>query len=409
MTQPGEPDPRADGNTSTGARVWRTFTAFLRLGLTSFGGPVAHLAYFREAFVTRRRWLSENDYADLVALAQFLPGPTSSQVGMAIGLRHAGPWGLAVAWVAFTVPSAALLVAFAYGAPSLTDAIGTGWIAGIKAAAVAVVAHAVISMARTLTPDLPRVLLAAAAAVLVLLVPHPAAQVSAIAGTGILGLLLLRAPSQQPEPARPQRPPLTRRTGAILLAAFAALLVGLPALAALIGNATLSLIDTFYRAGALVFGGGHVVLPLLHAEVVPALTDTTTFLAGYGAAQAVPGPLFTFSAYLGAVSASEPSGPLGASLALLAIFAPAALLMVGALPFWERLRHLPRARRFVTGVNAGVVGILAAALYNPVATMGIIDGATLIIALVALTLIALLRVPAWAVVIGAAIVGAVLP
>lgn len=414
VTHTGDPEPPADGTGSEpggrehSVRIWRTFTAFLRLGLTSFGGPVAHLAYFREAFVVKRRWISEHDYADLVALAQFLPGPTSSQVGMAIGLHRAGPWGLAAAWVAFTIPSAALLVAFAYGAPSITDAVGSGWISGIKAAAVAVVAHAVISMARTLTPDPPRILLAVAATALVLLVPHPLTQVGVIVGAGILGILTLKAPEKQPAPARHEHAPLKRRTGAILLAAFVALLAALPVLATLIGGAALNLIDTFYRAGALVFGGGHVVLPLLHAEAVPTLTDNTTFLAGYGAAQAVPGPLFTFAAYLGTVGSSEPNGLLGAGIALLAIFAPAALLIAGAIPFWERLRRLPRARRFVTGVNAGVVGILAAALYNPVFTTGIVDPGTLIIALVALALITLIRVPAWAVVIGAALAGALL-
>lgn len=384
----------------------QVFTAFLRLGLTSFGGPVAHLAYFRDAFVVKRRWLTERDYADLVALSQFLPGPTSSQVGMAIGLRRAGGLGMLAAWVAFTLPSAALLVAFAYGAPSLTDTIGTGWISGIKAATVAVVAHAVISMARTLTPDAKRASIALFALVAVVLAPHALTQLAVILGAAAIGALWLRAGHDDPPTQDAVRPPRSRRAATTCLALFALALASLPVLAAARDNGAISLIDSFYRAGALVFGGGHVVLPLLHADVVPTLVSDETFLAGYGAAQAVPGPLFTFAAYLGAASTQAPSGILGATLALTAIFAPAALLIAGTLPFWERLRTHHSARAVVMGVNAGVVGILGAALYSPVFTQGIEGPPTLAIAAAAYVAIAVLRMPAWVSVLAAAIIGA---
>jgi len=380
------------------------FLAFLRLGLTSFGGPVAHLGYFREAFVARRRWLSDGAYAELVALCQFLPGPASSQVGMAIGLQRAGWLGLLAAWVAFTMPSAILLVAFALGASSLVDVAGTGWISGFKAAAVAVVAIAVIAMARTLAPDAKRASIAGLALVGVLLVPHPAAQVVAIVVAGIIGVLWLR------EPAITDDAPLTIRVGRpaaiVCLGVLALLLIGLPILATVTQDPTLRLVDLFTRAGSLVFGGGHVVLPLLEAETVPTgLVNADAFLAGYGAAQAVPGPLFTFAAYLGAVMGSGPSGLLGAAITLVAIFVPSALLVVGALPFWARLRTSRLARRALMGVGACVVGILAAALYDPVFTAGVTSVPALCIAVVAFVILAAWKAPAWAVVIGAGLLG----
>ena len=380
------------------------FLAFLRLGLTSFGGPVAHLGYFRDAFVARRRWLSDGAYAELVALCQFLPGPASSQVGMAIGLQRAGWLGLLAAWVAFTMPSAILLVAFALGASSLVDVAGTGWISGFKAAAVAVVAIAVIAMARTLAPDAKRASIAGLALVGVLLFPHPAAQVVAIVVAGIIGVLWLR------EPAITDDAPLTIRVGRpaaiVCLGVLALLLIGLPILATVTQDPTLRLVDLFTRAGSLVFGGGHVVLPLLEAETVPTgLVSADAFLAGYGAAQAVPGPLFTFAAYLGAVMGSGPSGLLGAAVALVAIFVPSALLVVGALPFWARLRTSRPARRALMGVGACVVGILAAALYDPVFTAGVTSVPALCIAVVAFVVLAAWKAPAWAVVIGAGLLG----
>lgn len=388
-----------------GSRVGEVFLVFLRLGVTSFGGPVAHLGFFREAFVQRRRWLTDRAYAELVALCQFLPGPASSQVGMAIGLQRAGFAGLLAAWAAFTLPSAILLVLFAFGMSALGDTSGAGWIDGLKAAAVAVVAHAVLSMARTLTPDARRATIAVAGMIAVLLAPSAFVQVAVILGAAVVGLVWLREKSEDAtDGGFALRVPRTIAIGCLVL--FAGLLIGLPFVAAATQNATVELVDIFYRAGSLVFGGGHVVLPLLEVELVPTgLVSEDAFLAGYGAAQAVPGPLFTFAAYLGAVTTSGPTGALGAAIALVAIFLPAALLVVGVLPFWERLRNARHVRRTLMGVNAGVVGILAAALYTPVFTEGITSPMSLAIA--AAGFVALLKwaAPAWAVVIAAGILG----
>lgn len=399
--------PAASRHPGTVAEV---FLVFLRLGLTSFGGPVAHLAYFRDAFVTRRRWLTEKAYADLVGLCQFLPGPASSQVGMALGLQRAGYPGMIAAWFAFTMPSVVLLVAFALGVQHAGNLAEAGWIDGLKAAAVAVVAHAVLSMAKTLTPDAPRASIAAAAMVLVLLVPNPFITVGAILLAGVIGFFWLRSPEAGPEPkdAFPVR--VSRGASWTALSLFFALLAGLPVLAALTGAGWAAMVDSFYRAGSLVFGGGHVVLPLLQAETVPNLVDPEVFLAGYGAAQAVPGPLFTFAGFLGASSTGEPSGLIGAAVAVLAIFLPAGLLVIAALPFWERLRGNSSAQKALMGVNAGVVGILAAALYIPVFTSGVLEVGIEALVLAVLAFVALnsWRVPAWAVVIAAGLIGAVL-
>jgi chromate transporter len=383
------------------------FRAFLVLGLTSFGGPVAHLGYFREAFVRRRGWISDSAYADLVALCQFLPGPASSQVGMAIGLRRAGYLGMLAAWCAFTLPSALLMVAFAFGASSLSAAAGSGWIAGLKAAAVAVVAHAVLGMARTLSPDRERATIAVLAMIVALLVPHAFAQVAVILAGGAIGLLWLRAEPKTLSQADTLGSPVGPRTALLFLLMFFALLIALPALAATTASGTLHLIDSFYRAGSLVFGGGHVVLPLLQAEVVgTGLVGREAFLAGYGAAQAAPGPLFTFAAYLGAVAAQPPNGIAGAAIALVAIFAPSALLILGALPFWDRLRSLASAQRALMGVNAAVVGLLGAALYDPVFTAGIPSSRAMAIAAAAFVALTAWKTPAWAVVIAAGLTGA---
>ncbi|QYJ02467.1 chromate efflux transporter [Nocardioides panacisoli] len=396
------PSPAATARSGSAGEV---FAVFLGLGLTSFGGPVAHLGYFRDAFVVRRRWLTEHAYADLVALCQFLPGPASSQVGMAIGLQRAGLRGMAAAWVAFTLPSAVALVAFGYALSALDGQ--TAWIGGLKAAAVAVVAHAVVGMARTLTPDLPRIVLAAAATAGALALSGAGGQVLVIAAAGIVGVLVLRGTPSTEADGEGVHVPVGRRTAVGCLVAFAVGLVALPALAAATASAGLDLADAFYRAGALVFGGGHVVLPLLESGTVQTgLVDREAFLAGYGAAQAVPGPLFTFAAFLGSVAQSGPTGVLGATIALVAIFLPAALLVLGALPFWERLRRAPRARRALQGVNAGVVGLLAAALWTPVIEQGITSPPTLGIAVVAFGALLTGRVPAWAVVIVAGGVGA---
>ena len=421
--------------------------AFLRLGLTSFGGPVAHLGYFRNAFVDQRKWLDDREYADLVALCQMLPGPASSQVGMGLGMRRAGLPGLFAAWVTFTLPSAIVLTLFALGLSAVGNVGDAGWLLGLKAAAVAVVAGAVKSMAQSLTPDATRASIAGLALILLLivpgsLVPTAVVQVAAIVLGAVAGLLWLRpkpSPAEeaaaevstaQSEPAptepsadaahtgssAPAAVPSTataklgsrasRRLGVGALIAFVVLLLGLPALAAATGDATIRLIDIFYRAGALVFGGGHVVLPLLEAELVPTgLVDHDTFLAGYGAAQAVPGPLFTFAAFLGASMTTGPTGILGAGIALLATFLPAGLLVVGILPFWERLRAWEPATAALTGVNAAVVGLLGAALYDPAFVEGITSPATLALAVAAFIAGTMWKVPAWATVIGAGVLG----
>lgn len=402
--------------TTAPARTSEVASSFLRLGLTSFGGPVAHLGYFREAFVGRRSWLDDREYADLVALCQMLPGPASSQVGMGLGLRRAGLPGLAAAWVTFTLPSAILLTLFALGLSAFGELGDAGWLLGLKAAAVAVVAGAVQSMAKTLTPDARRASIAAAALILMLIIPNsivPTAlvQIVAIVLGGVLGLVWLKRPHKG---AKNRETPAetrvasrgARRLGISALIAFVALLVGLPALTAATGDATIRLIDIFYRAGALVFGGGHVVLPLLEAELVPTgLVDHDTFLAGYGAAQAVPGPLFTFAAFLGASMTTGPSGILGAGIALLAIFLPAGLLVIGILPFWERLRAWEPATAALTGVNAAVVGLLGAALYDPVFVEGITSPATLALAVAAFVAGTMWKIPAWATVISAGLLG----
>jgi chromate transporter len=380
------------------------FRVFLGLGLTSFGGPVAHLGYFREAFVVRHKWLGDRAYADLVALCQFLPGPASSQVGMAIGLMRAGYPGMLAAWLAFTLPSAILLVLFAYVAGSLEAVAGAGWIQGLKAAAVAVVAHAVLGMAKSLTPDPERATIAVAGMIGAMLMPTALGQVLVIAIGALIGLAWLRPAVDADGEPEPLAVAVGRTTAITALGLFLGLLILLP-LAAAAGGAV-QLIDGFYRAGALVFGGGHVVLPLLQAEFVgDGLVGREAFLAGYGAAQAVPGPLFTFAAYLGAVMQVPPNGIAGAVLALLAIFLPSALLIVGGLPFWEMLRAAPLARRALAGVNAAVVGLLAAALYDPVFTAGVTSAPTMAIAASGFVALAAWRLPAWAVVIAAGLAG----
>lgn len=382
------------------------FRVFLGLGLTSFGGPVAHLGYFREAFVVRRKWMSEQAYADLVALCQFLPGPASSQVGMAVGLHRAGYLGMLAAWAAFTLPSATLLVAFAYGVSAAGGEEGTGWIQGLKAAAVAVVAHAVLGMARSLAPDRERGTIALMGMILAMLIPIAIGQVAAIFAGGLVGLAWLKAAEGANGTHEDFGAVLSKRSGVAFLLLFLVVPIFLPALAAGTGNGALRMADSFFRAGALVFGGGHVVLPLLQAETVETgLVSREVFLAGYGAAQAVPGPLFTFAAYLGAVHEPWPNGILGALIALVAIFAPSALLILGVLPFWDGLRRSPTARRMLMGVNAAVVGLLSAALYDPVFSEGITSSTAMAIAAVSFVALALWAIPAWAVVVAAAGLG----
>ena len=383
------------------------FAAFLKLGLTSFGGPVAHLGYFRHEFVEQRKWLDERAYADLVALCQFLPGPASSQVGMAIGLSRAGYLGAFAAWTAFTLPSAIALVLFAYGVSEFGNMLGSGWLHGLKVAAVAVVALAVLGMARSLSPDRERASVAVAAAAITLAVPTAWGQVGAILLGAIAGLTLLRSAVPTDHASLPHSVSRTAAITALVL--FFVLLIGLPLLAAATASQSLDLFDAFYRAGSLVFGGGHVVLPLLQAEVVPrGWVDNDTFLAGYGAAQAVPGPLFTFAAYLGAVMQPAPNGWVGATLCLVAIFLPSFLLMVGALPFWEELRRQALVQSALRGVNAAVVGLLLAALYQPVWTAGILTAGDYALAITAFLLLYLWQAPPWLVVVLCAVGGAAL-
>ncbi|BCY01907.1 chromate efflux transporter [Stutzerimonas stutzeri] len=388
-------------------RAWSIFLIFLRLGLTSFGGPVAHLGYFRDEFVQRRRWLDERGYADLVALCQFLPGPASSQVGLAIGLLRGGYRGSLAAWAGFTLPSAVALTLFALGIARWGDALPGGFIQGLKIVAVAVVAQAVWGMARTLCSDGPRLAIMLAAASAVLLLPFVWSQVAIIVVAGLIGLLAFRPTSGEVHPDLPVR--IKMRTALSALAAFFALLILLPALAGVSGSQALAQVDAFYRTGALVFGGGHVVLPLLQAEVVPSgWVDNDAFLAGYGAAQAVPGPLFTFAAFLGASMNSGPSGWLGATICLLAVFAPSFLLVFGALPFWERLRGNRRSQAALAGVNAAVVGLLLAALYDPVWTSAIKAAEHFILAVLAFAALNYWKLPPWLVVIAGALGGGLL-
>lgn len=385
--------------------IWEVFTVFLRLGLTSFGGPVAHLGYFREAFVQRRNWLSERAYADVVALCQMLPGPASSQVGMALGLQRAGYGGLLAAWVGFTIPSAALLFGFALGAPWLSATLGEGWITGLKAAAVAVVAHAVLGMARVLTPDAASATIAMGTVAVVLLFPSTLTQLLVMAAAAVIGLLWLNAPTDE---APTQAPPARGNTAVALgsLTLFGALLLVLPLVAALNPTPLWQLTDVFYRVGSLVFGGGHVVLPLLETELVsPGLIGEQMFLAGYGAAQAVPGPLFTFAAFLGAAIPAGVSPALSSLIALVAIFLPSALLVIGVLPFWDKLRRFTKVRRALAGVNAAVLGLLAAALYSPVFLHGVPNTGTFVLAAVCFVALTMWKVPAWAIAVGAALIG----
>jgi chromate transporter len=350
--------------------VIEVFLAFLKLGLTSFGGPVAHLGFFRTEFVERRRWLDDSSYADLVALCQFLPGPASSQVGMALGQRRAGWAGALAAWVGFTLPSAVALIVFAYSVQQWAGLAQSGAVHGLKVVAVAVVAQAVWGMARSLCPDRLRASVAVLSALLVLALPSAGGQILAIVSGAVIGrwaLQLAHLPA-----ARHHDHGISKTTGAVLLLLFVALLLGLPLLATIAPSPLATVISSFYRAGALVFGGGHVVLPLLQLAVVPnELVSPTLFLAGYGATQAVPGPLFTFAAYLGAVMSVPPGGWFGGLLLLAVIFVPAFLLVLGALPFWELLRQRDGVQRALAGVNAAVVGILGAALYDPVWTSAI--------------------------------------
>lgn len=386
------------------------FLVFLRLGLTSFGGPVAHIGYYRAELVGRRRWLDEATFADLLALCQFIPGPASSQTGMSIGLLRAGPLGMLAAWIGFTLPSAVAMTAFAYGVTALGDVSHAAWLKGLKLVAVAVVAQAIWSMARSLAPDRARATVAVAATLVTLAMPSSLGQVSAIVLGGLAGITVL----PRPDMADGQRAALgvrvPRAVAAVLLTLFAVLLVLLPLLADGTGSHAVRLFSALYRAGSLVFGGGHVVLPLLQSAVVPpGWVSNDAFLAGYGAAQAMPGPLFTFAAYLGAVEAPVPHGWIGGLIGVVAIFFPSFLLIGGLLPFWESLRHRPGVQAALRGVNAAVVGVLLAALFTPVWTSAVHGPADFALALAALLALAAWSVPPWLVVIGGAAIASALP
>jgi chromate transporter len=365
---------------------------FLKLGLTCFGGPIAHIGYFRDEFVIRRKWIDEHAYADLVGLCQFLPGPASSQVGFSIGLLRAGYLGALAAWSGFTLPSAAALILFAYGARALSGPVGAGLLHGLKLTAVAIVAQAVWGMARNLCPDRERASIAVAAALIILFSTASVVQIGAIILGALAGLWLCRGAA--PSPSGHVEMPVSRTMGLIALGMFFVLLAGLPALRGLTGSTGVALFEAFYRSGALVFGGGHVVLPLLReAFVAPGWLSDDAFLAGYGAAQAVPGPLFTFAAYLGTVVSPEPHGLAGAALGLVGIFLPGILILLGALPFWDSFRKRASAQAVMRGVNAAVVGVLGAALYNPVWTTSVHSPRDFGIALVGFVLLVAWRAP----------------
>jgi chromate transporter len=380
---------------------------FLKLGVSCFGGPIAHIGYFRDEFVTRRRWLDEQAYADLVALCQFLPGPASSQVGFSIGLMRAGYLGGLAAWTGFTLPSALLLLLFAYGVGSLDGPIGAGLLHGLKLVAVAIVAQAVWGMARSLCPDRERASIAAMAALMVLFSPSSLGQIAAILLGALAGLVWCRAAPAvgEGQSGGHVAMPVSRAIGAIALALFAVLLaiVLLPGWRSSQG---FDLFAAFYRSGALVFGGGHVVLPLLReAFVAPGWISDDAFLAGYGAAQAVPGPLFTFSAYLGAMVTPEPHGIAGAALGLFSIFLPGILILIGTLPFWNAFRARVGAQAAMRGVNAAVVGVLGAALYNPVWSSSVKTPGDFAVALIGLVLLISWRAPPLVVVLVSACAG----
>jgi chromate transporter len=369
--------------------------AFLKLGLTSFGGPIAHLGYFRDEFVTRRRWLDDTAYGDLVALCQFLPGPSSSQVGFALGMMRAGWLGALAAFAGFTLPSALAMLGFAVLAGSISGPLATGALAGLKIVAVAIVAQAVLGMARSLCPDRERAAIAVGAVLLLVSAPGPLAMAGAIALGGVAGLVMCRGGSVAGGGGMAVA--VRRWQALVALGLFGALLLALPLMAGL--SPWLGAIDSFYRAGALVFGGGHVVLPLLEVETVGSgQVAAGTFLAGYGAAQAVPGPLFTFAAFLGATLAPAGAPFGGALVALGAIFLPGFLILVGVLPFWDSFRMQPLAQALMRGANAAVVGVLGLALYSPVFVGAVGGGAEFALALVCFVALVSWRLPAWLVV-----------
>ena len=387
-------------------RIWEVLLVATRLGLTSFGGPIAHIGYFRDEYVVRRRWLSESRFAELVALCQFLPGPASSQLGIAIGFGRAGYLGAFLAWLGFTLPSAIVMILVAYGVTEF-GADGEKWLRGLQIVVVAVVANALWGMGTALAPDRPRITIAVLAAIALLLLGGVAAQLAVIAAGAVLGLIFLSSD----EAARPGPSPRRRglRVGIVALVLFAAALLLLPVASQLANDRILDTVESFFRSGSLVFGGGHVVLPLLQAEIVePGWVSAPDFVAGYGAAQAIPGPLFTFSAYLGTVMGITGPAWIGGLIALSAMFLPSFLLVLGILPLWDRVRTFQSIHRALMGVNAAVVGILLAALYDPVFSGAIGSAADFALAAAAFALLSFWRVPPWLVALFTAGGGALL-
>jgi len=374
------------------------FLIFFKLGLTSFGGPIAHLGYFRQEFVERRKWLDEHAYVDLVSLCQFLPGPASSQVGIALGLSRGGIPGAIASWVGFTLPSAIALVLFGIWISLVGHNLGSGWLHGLKIVAVAVVAQAIWGMGKIHCTDKLRATITICSAVVATIIPSSIGQITVILASGLFAWAFLRTSATLPHSHIQTK--ISKTTGTILLSIFFLLLLALPVAAISSNIYAIKLFDSFYRAGSLVFGGGHIVLPLLQSQVVPfGWVSNDVFLAGYGAAQAVPGPLFTFAAFLGAVSNQTPSGWLGAMIALVAIFLPSFLLIVGILPFWENLRRHEATKRALVGINAAVVGLLLAAFYNPVWISAIQNAADFCLAAIAFMLLVFRISPPWLVVV----------
>ena len=396
-------DTAATGQVPAFSSPLEVLLIFLRLGCTSFGGPIAHLGYFRAEFVERRKWLTERAYVDLVALSQFLPGPASSQTGFGIGLMRGGLLGGLAAWTGFTMPSAIMMVLFAFGAGTIADShVGAGVLHGLKLVAVAIVAQAVMGLSRSLCPDRARASIAMIALIVMLVAPWSVLQIGTIVVGGIAGWMLCRGQADTTPDNITM--PVSRKLGIVCLTAF---FVVLAVACVPTQSGALALFNAFYRSGALVFGGGHVVLPLLrNAVVVPGWVSDSTFLAGYGAAQAVPGPLFTFAAYLGAVADVLPGGVAGAFIALIAVFAPGILCFLGVLPFWNDLRAKPGAQAAMRGTNAAVVGLLGAALYNPVWTSAVQSPGDCAVAATGFILLIVWNAPPLLVVALSALVGA---
>ena len=372
--------------------------ASTKLGLTSFGGPTAHLGYFREEYVVKRKWLDDKAYADLVALCQFLPGPASSQVGISVGMLRGGIFGGFLSWFGFTMPSVILLVLFAILMSN--GSFDSGWIHGLKIVAVAVVAHALLGMGKSLVPDKPRVAIAVGAAAAILLMPTAWAQIGVIIAAGVIGFMIYKR--EKAPKAVELALTFGKKTGIAAWTIFAGLLVGLPLLRPIIESSYYAIFDIFYRVGSIVFGGGHVVLPMLEREVVPGWMSADLFISGYGAAQAVPGPLFTLSGYLGQLM----GGGFGAAIAVIAMFLPSFLLVIGTLPFWSMIRTKSSVQAALKGVNAGVVGILLAALYDPVFTSAIRGPVDFAIAIFAFAMLVYFKLAPWIVVLITALLGA---